>query len=311
MAVVGRPCATASTQKSWFIFSPFLKNGSLFPTQLMESLPEGISSPEPRACSSLRTRPHSRHGPRDSPSVSPGLPQPLRRALAPFPRAAFLKHTLQSFPKVPLVSPSLPECSPTAAAGQRWGALGGGVQTSGLAGRVSPLWAATQSSGKPSLENTEADFAEGGSWTGMAMKGKVRCWLLLGAFPPHMSVSLSNYKLTHQDSPKHSSLHVNNIPACPCIVPIMKHMLWNWGKSLDWLFFSTVLPQTQGALLCSPSEGLHSGLCSLVVTPEIYLEGLTEKQKPQALLQQKPTLPDSVPRCLIFPGRTDFVWNDC
>lgn len=158
----------------------------------------GKSPPPHRPSCSSRKRPHACHGLRGSHCVSPGLLQPLHGALTPFGGAAFLKHTLQSFPKVPLLSPHLPQGSPAPAGDspkELW-------QDSCACLQAFPLWTVTQSSGKPSLKNTESDFPEGGSWSGMVVQRKVRCQLLLGAFFPHISVSLSKYKLTYQDSSK-------------------------------------------------------------------------------------------------------------
>lgn len=141
-------------------------------------------------------------------------------------------------------SPELPKGSPCLlkpsrgfshrCSGTAPGASGGGAQTSGLACRVSPLWAATQSSGKHQVWLCRRWFLE---WDGHEGEGEMLA--LAGSFfPPHMFPFQTK---NCWDSPKHSSLRVNNIPACPCIMPMMKNMLWSWGKSLDWLFFSTVL----------------------------------------------------------------------
>lgn len=102
----------------FFNFFPFL-NGSPLPIQFILSrwslwlvvdlphLADKWQLPQEENhhhnTSSSRRRPQARHGLRDSHWVSPGLLHPLQGALTLFRRAAFLKHTLQSFPKSPFL----------------------------------------------------------------------------------------------------------------------------------------------------------------------------------------------------------------
>lgn len=73
-------------------------------------------------------------------------------------------------------------------------------------------------------------------WDGGAEEGEMLA--LAGSFLPHISVSLSHYKSTYQDSPKPTSfLDANNIPACSCMVPTMKHVCEELREALGLIVF--------------------------------------------------------------------------
>lgn len=240
--------------------------------------------------------------------VSPGLRQPLHGAL-----------NQTHSPELPKGLPSLPTASrgfscPFSETGPR--SFGRGWQRAVLACRASPPWTAAQSSGKPSLENTEPDLAGGGSWSGMAVQRKVRYWLLQGAFPPHVSVSLSHYKITYQGSPKHTSfLDVNSIPSCPRMVPRMEHVsVRNWGKHFG------LIVSFHGAASLAAAPRSSAVLANRGFTLRAaFISAYTWNGSWRADRETKPPNPTSTktnpstfsPKMFNTPRGTDFVWNDC